>query len=176
MTKISRLSWLGFGLVCCAGLLGGCSPKFDWREVRDGTAHYVAAFPAKTASYSRTFSLLDTPITMTMTVAQVDGVNFAVGSAEFLDAAKAQAALAQMKIGLLKNINGKLKREQTTAGVIDIEASGTQSRYGNVQPMLLLAHFIAHDKRVYQVFVVGTEKAVVREAVDTFFFSFKPSR
>ncbi len=170
---------LVFGMLIGVLFMAACSPKFDWREVRGSNAPFTAAFPSKTVSHTRSFNLAGAPITMTMTAAQVDGVTFAIGSAEMPDAMQAKAALTQMKIGLVKNIDGVIRREKNADGAntsIEIEATGTQNQYGNVKPMLLIARFVAHDKRVYQIFVVGKEKAVVREAVDNFLISFKLNR
>lgn len=116
---------------------------------------------------------------MTMTATDVDDVVFAIGSAELHDPAAALHALTAMKTALTRNIGGSIRRETTTAAgavpaIIDLEAIG-KSGNANESPRLLVARFIAIDKRVYQLVVVGKEQAVPREAVDTFLTSFKPS-
>lgn len=168
-------------LVCMAGLvlLAACSPKFDWREVRGAGAPYIATLPGKPASHTRQIDLDGLPVTMTMTATEVDDVVFAIGAAELKDPMQTPKALHAMKTALIKNIGGTVKQEKSSApGVvpimIEIEASGPAGPNTGSQPRLLLARFFGKDKFIYQVVVVGNEKAVSRDAVDTFFTSFKP--
>jgi hypothetical protein len=167
-------------IICTAALtLSACNPTYNWREVRGTDATYSVTLPAKPASVSRPINLDGTQVTMTMTAAEVNDVTFAVGSIELPDAAKAQAALSVMKTALVKNIGGAIKQEKASGPAnapneIAIEAIGSPGANTGGQPRLLFARFIAKDKRAYQVLVVGKEKAVSREAVDTFLTSFKP--
>lgn len=177
MQKISRSAIAKLACVAGAALaMLGCTPKYDWREVHGADGAYSIILPAKPATFARPINLDGLEVAMTMTAAEVDGVTFAVGTAQLADAAAAQAALDKMKTALVKNINGSIKHEKRSAppepvSTIDIEASGNR----NGQPYLLVAHFAAKDKRAYQVIVVGREKAVAREAVDIFLTSFKPN-
>lgn len=154
----------------CAALLFACSPKYDWRQTQGGTIPFTAMLPAKPATHSRPVNLDGTQVTMTMTAAEVDGVTFAVATAELPDAAQAQRAIAAMKTGMVRNINGNVTKESTTAasGVIsiDVEAAGQQR--------LLRARFVAKGPRVYQALVLGPEKSVNPESVEVFLSSFKP--
>lgn len=164
-------------------LLSACTPKFDWREVRGTDAPFVVLMPAKPSTLSRPINIGDTPVTMTMTGADIDGVNFAVGSAELPDHAQAQAALSAIQTALVKNINGTIRHQKSSTvaqssgavtswtAAIEIEASGTPGDSG--QAWLLLARFVAHDRRIYQVVVLGRADAVSRDAADTFLSSFK---
>lgn len=159
--------------LACAILLAACSPKFNWREVRGTSAPFVVLLPAKPASHTRTVNLDGIDVSMTMTAAEIDGVTFAIGTAELPDEAKAKQAIAAMKTALVRNIGGTVRKETVSApGVlpasIDIEATGAQSR-------VLLGRFIANGKHIYQVIVVGKESALSREAADTFLTSFKLS-
>jgi hypothetical protein len=162
---------------CCLLLLA-CSPKFNWREVRGPAAPYLVTLPAKPDSHTRDINLDGLPVRMTMTGAEVDAVTFAVGSVELADPAQAMHALNAMKTALVRNINGKVTQEKSAntdsrpgAGpaTIELEASGPlpQGR------RLLLARFIAGERHVYQLLVVGDERDVSREAADTFFTSFR---
>jgi hypothetical protein len=175
MQKIFRSPLSTFACAACAALaMLGCTPKYDWREVRSTDAQFTILMPAKPTTLARPINLDGVQVTMTMTAAEVDGVTFAVGSVQLPDAAAAQAALSKMKTALVKNINGSIKHEKPSAKsepvpTIDIEADGNR----NGQPYLLVARFAAKDKRAYQVIVVGREKAVSREAADTFLASFK---
>lgn len=173
MKKSIRSSLLacGAGLLLCA-----CSPKYDWREIRGEGAPYSIMLPAKPASYSRPVNIGGTKVTMTMTATEVDGITFAVGTAELPDAATAASAVTAMKEALVKNIHGTVQREATASSGanadISIDASGKDP---SGQARVLHARFLARDKRVYQVIVTGKEGAVPQEAVDTFLASFKPA-
>ena len=164
-------------LACTAGvLLCACSPKYDWREIRGEGAPYSVMLPAKPASHSRPINLDGNQVTMTMTATEVDGVTFAVGTAELPDAGKAVNAVNAMKSVLVKNINGTVQREAAASSgddtSIQIDATGKDA---SGQARVLHARFLARGKRVYQVLVTGKEGAVPQEAVDTFLASFKPA-
>ncbi len=119
---------------------------------------------------------------MSMLAADVDGTTFAIGSARLPDNAQALAALEGMKEGMLKNIAGSIISEKkaeasasTTNGSrqtrsYDVEARGSLQ---NGQPVLMAARFVASDQWVYQAVIVGKEKVVTRDAIDTFLTAFK---
>ena len=161
-------------------LVSACSPKFNWRDYRSNDAPYTVQFPGKPAQQTRTVDLDGQQVSLTMAATEIDGTTFAVASGELPDAAHAQMAMQAMKTAMVKNIDGVVSSDKVSAvssgnagGVqqtsIDIEAKGRQ----NGASMLLSGKFIAKDKRVYQVIVVGHEKQVVRDTVDTFISSFK---
>ena len=162
-------------------LLSACSPKYDWREVRSDNAPYVIALPTKPTTHTRNIDLKGITVSMTMVASEVDGVTFAVGSAELPDATQAQVALAAMKTAIINNIGGTVKQEKVltmpqsinapgTVALTEIEASGAAA---NGQHRVLFARFLAKEKRVYQLIIVGPEKSLNREVVTTFFSSFK---
>lgn len=170
MHKFFTSHWTRLACVALVALVAACSPKFDWREVRGANAPFVVLLPAKPASHTRTVNLDGLQVPMTMTAADVDGVTFAVGTAELPDASQAPKALAAMKTALVRNIGGTIRQEKASAAgvvpaTIEIEAAGADR--------VLLARFLAKDKRIYQVVVVGKENAVSHDAADTFFTSFK---
>jgi hypothetical protein len=178
MTRPDFSLWRAPACILLALTLLGCSPTFDWREVRGSGAPYSVLLPAKPSTQTRTLDLDGTAMTMTMTAAEADGVLFAVGAAQLADPAAAQRALPVMRAALLKNINGTVRHESTAAAdgraTLDIEAGGAADRSTGGQPRVLFARFVAVGPRVYQLVATGKDKAVPREAVDTFFTSFKP--
>ncbi|MDB5727273.1 MAG: hypothetical protein JWQ00_478, partial [Noviherbaspirillum sp.] len=167
--------------LCVAALiLSACNPTYNWREVRGPDAPYLIMLPGKAASASRAVTLNGAQLTMTMTASEVQGTTFAVGSAQLPDATQARAALDAMKNIMVNNIGGTIRQEKRSGPAdapeeIAIEAVGTPGASARSKPRLLFARFIARDKRVYQVIVVGPEEATSREAVDTFLTSFKPA-
>lgn len=146
--------------------LSACSPKYDWRDYRSADAPYAVLFPAKPATQTRTIELDQLAVSMTMTASDIDGVVFAIGVVQLADAAQAPAALTAMQTAMVNNIGGAItSSKQIPAGGVDIEASG--------KAMRLLGRFVAKDKRVYQIVIVGPAQKIEAEPAETFFTSFK---
>lgn len=154
-------------------VLSACSQQYDWRDYRSNDAPYAVLFPGKPASQSRSIQLDTLTLNMTMTAAEVDGVVFAVGSAQLADAAQGPAALDAMKTALVNNIGATVTSHKSSGdggqATLDVEAKGSQ----NGEAMRLIGHFVAKDKRIYQVIVMGRDRHIVQDAVDTFLSSFK---
>ncbi len=113
---------------------------------------------------------------MTMTVAEVDGTSFAIGTATLPDAGQAQVILQAMKTAMLRNINGSIVHEEASSTSINIEASGTPGQSTHQSKMRLMARFMAKDNKVVQVVVLGKEKSIsrdMREITEPFFTSFR---
>jgi hypothetical protein len=165
--------------VAGAAMLGlpACSPSYNWREVRGAEAPFVVLLPGKPSTHSREVNLDGIRVTMTMTATEVGGATFAVGGAQLPEPALVQPALNAMKTALVRNINGTVTHEKAAAAThgalpaTTIEAAGSA---GGDKVILLFARFAAHDRRIYQAIVVGPEKAISRDAVETFLTSFKP--
>jgi hypothetical protein len=155
--------------VAVATALSACSPKFDWRDYRAADAPYAVLFPGKPVTHTRTVDLDGRKASMTMTAAEVDGTMFAVGSAMLADAAQAEHAARSMRTAMVRNIGGTVLKEATRDGGIEIEAHGAS----NGRRMQLHGRFVARDTRAYQVVVIGPDKAVDAENIDTFIRSFK---
>ena len=151
-------------------LLSACSPKYDWRDYRSSDAPYAVLFPSKPATQTRSIKLDQLDISMTMSAADIDGVIFAVGSAQLADAAQAPAAVEAMKTAMVKNINATVTSSKTLdGGALEVDASGTERG----QPMRLIGRFLAKDKRIYQVVVIGPAARMDADSVETFLASFK---
>ena len=151
--------------------LAACSPTYNWRDYTSPDARYRVTFPAKPSSATRTIDLDGLQVSMTMTAAEVEGATFAVGAAEAPDAGRAQAALASMKLALLRNIGAPLPHAQTAptaAGATQVDATGT----GQGGPMRLVGRFEARGTRFYQVIVIGRDKTVPPEQIEQFLTSF----
>lgn len=158
--------------------LQACSPRYNWRESSDNGAHFVVLLPAKPSSVARVIDLDGPRVEMSMTAAEVDGVTFAVGTAELPDAAAAERALAAMRTALLNNIAGQPQGAPAwpgkTAGLdhsMDLEARGV----ARGRPLRLAARLASRDRRVYQILMIGEEKSFTDENLETFFSSFKPT-
>jgi hypothetical protein len=154
-------------------MLGGCDPHYNWRDYQGKDAPYALLMPGKPATHTRDVQLGDITVAMTMTAAEVDDVVFAVGSAPLADAAQAPAALQAMQTALVRNIGAAVTSQAAAAdgagSTVNVEAKGMR----NGQSTLLIGRFIARERRVYQVVVIGPERHVNREQVAMFLDSFK---
>jgi hypothetical protein len=157
-------------VLLAAGALAACSPKFDWRDFRSTDAPYTIMLPGKAATHTRSVNLDGQEVKMTMSAAEVDGTMFAVGTAELPDAAKAALAVQAMKMAMVRNIGGTITKESTRDGAFEVEARGAAA---NGAPLAMHGRFLAKDKRVYQVVMLGNQKHFDADTVDTFLSSFK---
>lgn len=157
-------------LLCLA--LAACSPQFNWREVHGDGAPFTVLLPAKPSTYAQPVDLDGLRVTMSMTAAEVDGLMFAVGSAELPDASQVPHALGAMKTAMMRNIGAGQAREKPVAGMpaVDIDADGNRGG----RPLRLVGRFAASGQRVYQAVVIGPAARMTPEVVDTFLASFKP--
>lgn len=167
--------------LAAASVLSACSPKFDWRDYRSPDAQFTALFPGKPAVLTREIDLDGKKVSLTMTASEIDGATFAIGSAVLDTTEQAQAALPAMKTALLKNINGTVRSEKSASAAsstasgshqrssLSVEATGTQQG----KPVLLVGRFVAQDKRIFQVIILGEESRLSRDTIDTFMDSVK---
>lgn len=155
-------------LLACA--LCACSPKYDWRDYRSNDAPYAVLFPGKPATQTRTIKLDQLEVSMAMSATEVDGVVFAVGSAQVADAAQAPRAVDAMQTAMVNNLGASVTSSKTLAnGMREVDASGTEKG----RAMRLVGRFLAKEKRIYQVVVIGPAAQIEAEPVDTFLTSFK---
>jgi hypothetical protein len=187
MTLPARSIAAAPAVVALAGclLFGGCSPTFDWREVRGVQAPYVILMPAKPNSSTRDVDLGNGPIPMTMTVARADDISFSITSGKLAQPSTADAALLAMKTSLVRNTRAAIRNEMasTTAdgiklltleGTFNIGPPAPAAKPGNAGSALLAARFAARNGYVYQVVAYGPEKALAGQVLDTFLTSFRP--
>jgi hypothetical protein len=158
-------------------LAAGCNPTYNWRDYASPDAPYKVMFPAKPATVTRSVDLDGLQVPMTMTAAEVEGVTFAVGTAEAPDPARARAALDAMRLALARNVGVPAAKAPDAATAADagggrataaIDAIGARSG----TPVRLVGRFEASGKRFYQVIVVGPAAAMPADQVDQFLTSF----
>ena len=148
-------------------LFSACSPRFDWREVRDSKAPLRILMPAKALAFSESVKLADQALTMHMTAAEAGQVSFAVGSVELKNRDDGGLVLAAMRQGMIKNIHGTVTKDSGGPdGLLEINGS-----LQNGTPVFMAARFIAHGQWVYQLIILGPPKKVTPEVVDTFMTS-----
>lgn len=83
--------------VVLAWLLSACSPTFNWRDVPIGSTALTALFPCKPETVTRTLTLADTELKMTMRNCDAGGLTFAVAHARLLTQAQAPIVLARWR-------------------------------------------------------------------------------
>ena len=160
-------------VIALLALLTACSPKFDWREVRGTEAPFVILLPAKPVTVSRDMVLAGVEIKMQMTAADVDGVSFAVGSAQVDDASKIAGVLDAMQQGMLNNIHAVAEKENSAASTLSAKDVVAYGKLANGQSVKFVGRFMARGAWVYQIVIIGKEKMLTPEVVDTFMTSFK---
>lgn len=166
-------------VIACAA--GGCTPEYNWRELRPADAHWVAMLPAKPATATRDIRLGELPVKMTMHGAKVHDTAFTVAEAPLPAAGDPAAAVAAMREALVRNIGGKetaaapvpIPVEATAGGPARTAAGVALEAAGSIRgkPARLQARIVAHDGRAYQALVVGTD--LDPEQAKTFLESFR---
>jgi hypothetical protein len=174
------------GVPALAGLpawLAGCSPVYDWREVRDEEGASLVLLPGKPARLTRPIMLEDLRVDMAMHGAQAADTAFTVGAVRLPDATDEtrRRVLDAMRAGMVRNIGGKetavralqvpvVDPQGRTVGAVDaieVEATGRMRD----DDATLIARFVAVGPRAWQCVVLGTR--VEREPAVTFLQSFK---
>ncbi|MBC3883095.1 hypothetical protein H8K35_16985 [Undibacterium sp. LX40W] len=162
--------------------LCACSPKFDWREVRNEDNSFQVLMPGKTASANRDINLNGVKATMYMTATDVQNISFSVayvkldedGQDQETSKKQQETAFEAMKTGMLNNIQGQWKSDSSvTLPKNTLLAIGQRS---NGQKLKMIARFEKKDAYLIQVIMLGEEKAFNSEIADMFFDSFKWNR
>jgi hypothetical protein len=167
-----------------AALLIGCSPRFNWREVRSNEGGFVVALPDKPQTVTRKLTVAGHAVDMTMVSTGVGATVFAVGFARVPDELRSsaearEATLAYFRDGLVRNIEGQLMATAPTtmrraAGPVvaqQLTARGRIAASGRAAQ--LVARLALVDDRLYQVVAIGAEGELPADVLETFFTSFQ---
>lgn len=166
-----------------AVLLTGCSPEYDWREIRPVEDGWSAMLPGKPAKLTRRIRLETIEVPMTMQGAKIGETSFTVAVAELPDDSPGtrERALAAMRAGMLRNVGASEARSRPVE-VRTIDAGGAATGRlpaerveadGAVQgrPVTLLAGFAGQGRRAWQWVVIGP--SVDPEQAEVFFEGFR---
>ena len=173
----------------CLLAVAACSPRLDWREVRQPTQGYVVALPDKPQTVVREISF-DHPAgqvraEMTMLSTGVGGSMFAVGSARLppfaLEPQALAATLAWFSDGLLRNVqaaSATLAETTPPAGLGTrmlraARAFSVAGKAGDGRPARLAVRLYVVDDRLFQLVALGAESEIPPQALETFFDSFR---
>ena len=100
-----RRRWLVRGVLCAgAAALTGCTPRFDWREVRFPEAALSATFPCRPAIQQRTVVLQGQSLAIGMQVCDVGEITFALTHVQVADVTRVGAVLAGMRTAAEVNL------------------------------------------------------------------------
>ena len=178
-----RFRWIGVAVAALAAI--GCSPAYDWREVRADDDGFVVLLPAKPARMTRPVNLDGLRVDMTMRGAQAGQASFTVGAVALPDQGEvARKAADAMRIAMVRNIGGTERASRPvsvpivdaqgkpvgTATGVEVEAAGRMRE----QPATLLARFVTHERQAWQCVVLGPQ--VDREQAAVFLDSFRVLR
>lgn len=164
-----------FTVLLLSFILAACTPKFDWREVRNSELPLRVLMPAKPSSFTREMRLDDMNVRLQMTAADVDQLSFAFAYAKLDNSDAANLGLNQeklltaLKTGMLKNIHasqfeaGGARHPKNTLVATGQSANGTK--------ISMVARFFRHGPWVVQLVVMGNEKAMSPEVLDMYFGS-----
>ena len=174
----------------CLLALAACSPRFDWREVRQPAAGFVVALPDRPQTVVRQVAF-DHPAgpvraEMSMLSTGVGASLFAVGSVRLppsaLDTPAALAAtLAWFSDGLLRNVQAAQARPAEARPPAGLGAHRLRAaraftadgKAGGGRPAQLAVRLYVVDDRLFQLVALGAEGEVSPQALDTFFESFR---
>lgn len=157
------LWWLGFLL------LAGCSPTYNWREVRPADLPVSVMLPGKPSSLTQRIRLDGMDLVMSMTGAQADDQPFTVACVTLPDdqPGTAERVLAAMRAGMLRNIGGTEERAQAvTVRRIDPQGQARGERPGvqlvasgraQGRPLRMHALFVADGRRACQLVALGAD-------------------
>lgn len=180
-----RRRWLGWpAAAALAALVPGCSPRFNFREVKLAEARCAIALPDKPQTVRRELDFDGGKVAMDMTSTGVGPSLFALGvatlPADAVAPARIEATVAWFRDGLLRNVNGTLV--ETRPAPLAVPAGRTlrtaqairaQGRIGADRKAVLAARFYVVDDRLYQVVALAAEGEIPADALDTFFDSFR---
>ena len=171
MLKTSVSTWL---CVAALGLAQGCSPAFNWRDVRPDDTALSLLLPCKPDKAQQTVPIGGLPTALTLLGCDAGGAAFAVAVADVGQAAAVPAVLAQWQAATLAGI--KAASPATTAMPVPgalaapapvlVRALGQRPDGSAVHSHAL---YFAHGTQVFQVVMLAS--TVTPEAADMFFSS-----
>ena len=151
--------------------LSGCSPSYNWRELRVADGRVQAAFPAKVQAETRDLDAQGTRLRFTLTSARVgDGV-FAVGHAPLPPEMPARAR-EQLAEGVQRSLYARIGAAPPAAW--PVPGTVLQARSTEGEPARwLFARVWIEDGLLVQAVAVGTVAGLPAAEAQTFLASVK---
>jgi hypothetical protein len=166
MTNRRRRSILSAFVLGPALLLGACSPKLDWRELKSPEGDFVAMLPGR-AEHERRAVSGSPGAEMQLWTARAQDSLFAVGFADYPGAKN--GLLEKTRDALVANINGRLTKD----GEIVLDGARGREFRAAGPAIELTARLLLRGTRVYQIAVLAKPGALSDPELDLFFSSFQ---
>jgi hypothetical protein len=155
-----------------AGLLTGCAPALDWREVRPEAGGITLLFPCKPDHQTRRLPLAGAEVRLVLHACNAGGATFALAFADVGDPVRVGPALAELEAATRRNLSADaaetmpLKLEGATPNAMT-RRSSFSGRMPDGRAAVGQTAVFTKGTRVYQATMLG-ERANT-EAADTFF-------
>jgi len=155
-----------------AGLLMGCAPALDWREVRPEAGGITLLFPCKPDHQARRLPLAGAELRLVLHACTAGGATFALAFADVGDPARVAPALTELEAVTRRNLNAgaperlPLKLEGATPNA-QSQRTAFSGRMPDGRAVVGQTAVFTKGTRVYQATMLG-ERADA-EASDTFF-------
>jgi hypothetical protein len=157
-------------------LLAGCSPTFNWREVRAEGVPLKAMLPCKPDKGSRPVPMGGRQVELQVLGCETGGATFAVLYGDIGDAARAGEVLAQWQAATLANMHATASRRQAWVPPgatalpqsAQVVASGERADHSKVEGH---AGYFARGGLVVQAVIYADR--LPAEAADAFFSGLK---
>jgi hypothetical protein len=164
-------------LLVSAGLVLGCSPVLDWREVRIEGGALTAWLPCKPDRRVRELSLEGAPLKFELLSCTAGDSTWGIASAA-VDEGATGGALRALRAARLRNLDGRelsaqpfeLKRVAPRPEASRFAVAG---RRPDGSEVIERAAVFAHGGRVFHAAVLGGAPSA--QALETFFDNLKPS-
>lgn len=155
-----------------AGLIAGCAPALDWRQLQPEGSGLVTMFPCRPASHARRVMLAQAAVRLELHACSTAGATWALAFADLEDPARIGAALDELRAAAAANLGASLIREAAlqVPGATPNPSSRRVDLQGRAPDGRQLQERIAvfsKGLRVYQATVLG--ERLDPEAADTFF-------
>ena len=160
----------------------GCTPTYDWREVRSEEGGWIAVFPEKPVEVTRTITLPDLsgPLRLTLRSGRIGETMFAVGWTDTASES-VRAALETAMLNNLQAVASSIERKKIThrsQPMIETSAEGlikTDPATPAVKASLWMRSLVRQGAtpRVIEIVAVGPKSALSEEAARQFIESLR---
>jgi hypothetical protein len=149
-------------IVLLAAAATGCSPTFNWREVRAEPSGLKAMLPCKPDKGVRRVPLGGREVELSALGCDTGGATFAILQAELVDPAVADQVLSQWNRATLANMKAERSQAQpfVPPGADRLASSqrvSAQGRRADGTPVRGEAAYFARGRHVYQAVVYAEE-------------------
>jgi hypothetical protein len=156
------------------GLLAGCSPTFNWREVRPDQTRLALLLPCKPDKAEKVVPLGGRPTTLRLLGCDAGGATFAIAAADLGDAAQIANVLTQWQALTLTNMKAgapqatalAMKGAAPSPAPVLVKAQGQRADGTAVSGQ---AVYFAQGTQVFQAVVYADKLAP--EVAETYFAS-----